>query len=199
MSADKRKIASFKEKLHEIEKVYTDTFYRMLYKYSLYRIKSVFNINYNTEKGIRGVKIEDLISETIESFLKENGRKWYKDKFPDFKKQFISALDSVIYNFIKGKKELEKENRTWQLLECDGVVYEDNSEYEEMIDKCYDVLEELDASDEEILLFEPYLIHGMKRRDLEKEFGISSQDLTNIKKRLDRKIPLIQDKLRDYK
>jgi hypothetical protein len=36
----------------------------------------------------------------------------------------------------------------------------------------------------------------MKRADIAKEFGITEQEATNIKKKLDRKIPIIREHLK---
>lgn len=47
---------------------------------------------------------------------------------------------------------------------------------------CNEELKRLNSTDEEILLFEPYIIQGMKRQDLSDLFGISLNELTNIKK-----------------
>lgn len=145
-------------------------------------------------KGFRGLMIEDFISETIESFLKINGRNWYPEKFPDFRKQIISGLDSVISNNLK--TELEKVNSTFEILDNDTELSFDDSNYQEMLSICNDELIILGATDEELLLFEPYIINGMKRQDLAELFGISLEELTNIKKKLERKLPVIREKLK---
>ncbi|NQX84676.1 MAG: hypothetical protein HRT67_01930 [Flavobacteriaceae bacterium] len=196
MTSQERDIASYKETVDELQKILTEAFYQRMFKYTIFRLSSKFNIKFDVQNGLRGFKVEDFISETIASFLKSDGRKWYKDDFPDFRKQFISALDSIIHKIIK--KELQKSNLTWQILDNDKYEEKD-SEYEDLLKECEHILESLNASDEELLLFEPYIINGMKRSDLEQLFGISAKELTNIKKRLDRKIPIIQKHLKELR
>lgn len=188
------RVATFKEKSDAIQKLITPSFFKKMITYSIFRLDKVFNIKFDLDKGFRGIVIQDIISETIESFLKPNGRNWYKNNFPEFEKQFISALDSVISNTVK--KELGKANKTFGLLENDSPNDSSNESYEEDIEECLEILEQLNATDDEILLFEPYIINRMKREDLAEAYGISINGLTNIKKRLVRKLPLLKAELK---
>lgn len=194
MRSDKRKVATFDEKCRALQEVYTSEFYAILFKHSIIRLKTVFGIKYNHEKGFRGIMIEDIINDTIEVFLKEGGRNWYPEKFPDFRKQIISALDSVISNTLKA--ELEKTNETFKILDNDVEISFDDSDYQSLLSICHDELKTMGATDDELLLFEPYIINGMKRNDLSELLGIGIDELTNIKKRLDRKLPFIKEKLK---
>lgn len=196
MGIEHRRIATFDEKCRAIQEVFTPEFNTQLFKHCIVRLNMVFNIKYDLGKGFRSFMIEDFISETLESFLKADGRNWYPEKFPDFRTQIISALDSVISNTLK--KELEKINCTFEIIDNDQEFSSDDSDYEEMLSICNDVLIELEASDNELLLFEPYIINGMKRQDLADLFGISLDELTNIKKKLDRKLPVIREKLKVF-
>ena len=184
MKVEKRDIATFDEKCKAIKTALTPEFYSVLVKYSIKRLHLTFNIKYDLEKGFRGIMVEDLISNTFEALLNKNGRNWYKDKFPDIKQQIISSLDSVIYNYISS--ELEKVNNTFE-----------NYEYEQILSSCIDVLEKLGCSDDELLLFEPYIIHEMKRKDLADLFGIPLNVITNLKKKLDRKLPVLRIKINE--
>tara|TARA_R110000868_G_scaffold259520_2_gene517763 strand:- start:3460 stop:4062 length:603 start_codon:yes stop_codon:yes gene_type:complete len=194
MVSNNRKVASFDEICRAIQEVYTSEFYTILLKHAVVRLKTVFNIKYNPEKGFRGIMVEDMINDTMEAFLKDGGRKWYIEKYPDFRKQVISALDSVISNTLS--TELEKTYDTFELLENDSEMYFDDSDYQTLLSACHEELESMGATDDEILLFEPYTINGMKRNDLSELLGISNEELTNIKKRLDRKLPFIKEKLK---
>ncbi len=196
MRVDKREIATSEEICTAIQKALTKKFYESLVKHCLIRLNSVFHIKYNFEKGIRGIMIEDMIQETFESLVKEGGRNWYKDKFGDIKLQIISSLDSVISNTVS--IHLEKDNSTFEIFENEEVEIANNGEYDNLIEICHEELKRLDSTDDEILLFEPYIIHGMKRQDLSDLFGISLNELTNIKKRLDRKLPLLKTKLKQF-
>src|SRR5690554_90214 len=194
MKSDNRKVATFEEKYKALQEVYTSDFYAILFKHAIIRLKTVFGIKYNYQKGFRGIMIEDMINDTIEAFLREGGRNWYLDKFPDFRKQIISALDSVISNTLNA--ELDKANETFEILDNDVEMSFDDSDYQSLLSICHDELTAMGATDDELLLFEPYIINGMRRNDLSELLGIGIDELTNIKKRLDRKLPFIKAKLK---
>lgn len=194
MEPNNRNIASFDEICRAIQDVYTPGFYTDLFKHAVVRLWTVFKIKYNPEKGFRGIMVEDMINDTMEAFLKEGGRQWYIEKHTDFRKQVISALDSVISNTLSA--ELEKVKDTFEILDNDSEMSFDDSDYQSWLSVCHDELTSMDATDEELLLFEPYIINGMKRKDLSELLGISNEELTNIKKRLDRKLPFIKEKLK---
>lgn len=194
MKSDNRVVASFDEKCKAIQEVYTPEFYADLFKHTIIRLKTVFGIKYNHDKGFRGIMVEDMINDTIEAFFKDGGRNWYPEKFPDFRMQIISALDSVISNTLNA--ELEKANETFEILENDIEMSFDDSDYQSLLSICHDELTAMGATDYELLVFEPYIINGMKRNDLSELLGISNEEMTNIKKRLDRKLPYIKEKLK---
>ncbi|MFY7813957.1 MAG: hypothetical protein ACOVRK_02085 [Chryseobacterium taeanense] len=194
MASNNRRVASFDEICQAIQEVYTPEFYTDLFKHAVVRLWTVFSIKYNPEKGFRGIMVEDMINDTMEAFLKEGGRQWYVDKHPDFRKQVISALDSVISNTLSA--ELEKAKDTFEIIDNDSDVSFDDSDYQSLLSVCHDELTAMGATDDELLLFEPYIINGMKRNDLSELLGISNEELTNIKKRLDRKLPFIKEKLK---
>lgn len=193
MSVGNRNRATLKEVQEAIQEVLTPDFFKSLVKYSIHRLYYKFDIKYDLNKGIRGITIEDIIQDTLEALLKEGRRNWYKDKFPDIKSQIISSLDSVIYNTVK--KHFEKLSVTYELFDNEEIETNDNKEYENLLEICINELTKLNATDEEILLFEPYIIQKMKRQDLSDFYGISTNELTNLKKRLDRKLPLLKSKL----
>jgi len=195
MRVDNRDIATSEETLFAIQNALTKEFFDALVKYSLKRLNTHSGIKYNFEKGIRGIMIEDMIQQTLEGLIKEGGRKWYKDKFDNIKSQIISSLDSVISNTVS--THLEKDNITFEIFENEEIETIENEEYEQMLNICIEELKNLNSTDDEILLFEPYIIQEMKRQDLSDLFGISLNELTNIKKRLDRKLPLLKIKLKE--
>lgn len=194
MRVDNREIATSEEIYVAIQNALTKEFYKLLVKHCLKRLSSVFKIKYNFEKGIRGIMIDDMIQETLEGLIKDGGRNWYKDKFDDIKLQIISSLDSVISNTVS--THLEKDNKTFEIFENEEIEIINNEEYDNLLEICHEELKRLDSTDDEMLLFEPYIIQGMKRQDLSDLFGISLSELTNIKKRLDRKLPLLKAKLK---
>lgn len=198
MEVESKTLASNIELQKAVQNIFTKEFNAFLIKYSIIRINNRFDIKYDLNKGFRGIMVEDMISDVMLSFLKEDGgRNWYKKKFPDFKDQVISALDSHISNTIG--KEFDKTFRTDYNEEDTIDLRTEEDNYEELIQMLIDILIELGASDEEILLFEPYVVHGMKRADVAREFGISDQEATNIKKKIDRRIPLLREAIKKLK
>ena len=196
MRVDNREIATSKEIHIAIQNALNKEFFEFLVKYSLKRLHTHSGIKYNFDRGIRGIMIEDMIQQTLEGLIKEGGRNWYKDKFNDIKLQIISSLDSVISNTIS--THLDKDNKTFEIFENDEIEVVNNEEYDSLLEICHEELKRLNSTDEEILLFEPYIIQGMKRQDLSDLFGISLNELTNIKKRLDRKLPALKAKLKEF-
>ncbi|NOU17357.1 MAG: hypothetical protein HOO91_07360 [Bacteroidales bacterium] len=194
---DKDKIlATTNELRNAIQEVFTPEFTKILIKYSIYRINTKFNIKYDLNRGLRGIMVEDIISELMLSFVRnDGGRNWNKTEFPDFKNQIFSALDSQIFNTIE--KEYSKAIHTNSDIEKQSDILIEDNHYDELIQYSLDFLTKLGASDDEILLFEPYIIHKMKRADIAKEFGITEQEATNIKKKLDRKIPVLREQIKE--
>jgi hypothetical protein len=194
---DKEKILATNNELRKaVQEVFTPEFNKILFKYSIYRIHTKFNIKYDFSRGLRGIMVEDIISELMLSFVRnDGGRNWNKTEFPNFKDQIFSALDSQIFNTIE--KEYSKTIQTNSEIEKQSDVLVENNDYEELLQYALDLLTKLGASEDEILLFEPYVIHKMKRADIAKEYGITEQEATNIKKRLDRKIPVLREQIKE--
>lgn len=160
-----------------------------LIKYGIARLFYKFKIEYDKGRGIFGITIEDMIEETNMAFLSENRRNWYKSRYPDFKDQYYSAFDSVISNTVN--KYLEKANNHSPILDTDAYIAPDENAFEEQKDLLIKELYKMGATDEEILLFEPYYIDQMKRYDIALLMGLSVKNITDIKKRLDRKLMVI--------
>jgi len=186
------KIANQTQIKNEIEKFITNIKYQVLIKYTMDRLYLKFNIKVDDDFSIRGIMIKDIIHNLSLSFLSEGKRNWNKEKFPDFRDQFYSALDSEIANTIKSN--LKKHNATYPINESDKILTTNPYEDQQYLEQIYKALEKLDATDEEIILLEP-LLNKAKRDDISKEFGISPQEVTNIKKRLTRKLIKIINQL----
>lgn len=75
---------------------------------------------------------------------------------------------------------------------------EKTDNYDDLLEFCLKILKDMGSSDEELLIFEPYIIQKQKRADIAKEFGISECELTNYKKRLDRKLSTLGHRLKIY-
>ena len=187
------KIANQTQIKNEIEKFTTNKEYLILVKYTINRLYLKFNIKADTDFSIRGIMIKDIIQNISLSFLSEGKRNWNKEKFPDFRDQFYSALDSEIANTVKS--HLKKHNITYQINESDKISTTNPYEDQQYLEHINKALEKLDATDEEIILLEP-ILNKVKRDDISKEFGISPQEVTNIKKRLTRKLIKIINQLK---
>ncbi len=166
-------IATKQEIAQAIETIITPVFLKKMIAYSIFRLKNKFNIQYDTNRGFRGIMIEDLINDLLVSFISENGRNWNKTKFPDFEKQIFSSLDSLIYNTVN--KEFEKTTKTKTSIEDNNLFVNDgnleNEDYEVLLDFCISQLRKMGATDEEILLFEPLVIEKSKRSVIAEELG----------------------------
>jgi RNA polymerase sigma factor (sigma-70 family) len=156
------------------------------------RLRFKFKIMYNIDKGIAGVTLEDVIQETNYAFLTEKGRNWNKKLFPKFKDQYYSAFDSVLSNMLE--TNLKKEKNHYSILENDAFAVETNFEYKNELEQYEKDLKLLGASDDELVLFEPYYIQQWKRREIAEEFGITATEVTVIIKRLHRKVIVLQEK-----
>lgn len=165
-----------------------------LLKYGIYRLNNYFSYKYDNYKGLNGILLEDIIGDTVESFV-TGKRKWYKDRFPDFRKQFMSAYDSIISNTLSKNEIIPSKV---QINDLKTEIIDDERNYDSLLDFCLVCLKGMDASDEELLLFEPYIVQRQKRAEIAKDFGIEEKELTNIKKRLDRKIPILNGLLKQY-
>lgn len=163
-------------------------------KYAISRINITFGFTYDMNKGIDGFMLEDIIQKVTHSFLSENGRKWYINKFPKFKDQFYSALDSEISNIISSK--LERSNKKVKIVEDKHSSGESEFDYDQLLDYVMNRLESLGASDEELLIFEPFIVHKMKRDDIAKLLGVKPKYMTNLKKKLLRKLVILRKELK---
>lgn len=178
-------IATQTEIEEEIKKLITDEEYISFVGYTINRLLIKFNIKADQNFSIRGIMIGDIIQNVILKFLSEGKRNWNKTKFPEFKSQFYNTLDSEISNTVK--THLGKHKLATKINESNAISKFNSYEDEQYMDQIYIRLEKLGASDEELLLLEP-ILNKAKRQQIADEFGIAPQKVTNIKKRLIRKL-----------
>ncbi|MGV3629876.1 MAG: hypothetical protein ACO1O6_01645 [Bacteroidota bacterium] len=189
---EKPDIATYQEIVKAVELIMADkTAINDLFKYGIYRLKNKFNITYDLERGFRGLMMEDMISELLQSFVsKDEGRNWNKTNFPEFRKQLLSAFDSHLCNSVN--KHFDNVAAT---VSDEHIEYKelDTSAYNELINLCLETLESHGATYEELQLFEPYFINGMKRADVAAHLNMSVADVTKIKTKLTEKLPLLRN------
>lgn len=159
------------------------------YTYSLLRNKYYVA----SEKGLGGKTAEDFAEEIIEKLL-TGERNWNKKNHPELFSQFKSSIDSHVYNFMIKKRLIESsfdhEIKDSHIPESEDII--------ELEDYAINVLASLKASDDEILVFQCQIGGLFKPSEIADELGISAQEVYNIKKRLNRKLPELQKRLRNY-
>lgn len=189
LEKEKFKIASETEVRSAITKFNTMNNFKILIKYAIFTFRYRFNIIYDTKTGFGCITIEDIIQNVFMAFL-TNSRKWNIGKFPCFKDQFYSAFDSAIYN--AKEKYFEKFIKSCPISDYDKQDNEiQKREDQNQIEIMEKQLIEMGASDEEILLFEPYILNGTKREVMAKLLNVSVEEITNLQKKLKRKLIVI--------
>lgn len=187
-------LATWKERQDAVLSIMDDKdLFERLFKYGIKRLKVKFNVRYDLHRGFRGLMMDDLLSEVLQSFLTESGgRNWNKTRFPEFRVQLVSAFDSHICNTVS--KMLGDVIAT---VSDENIIdfQDDDDNYNRLINICLETLEEHGASYEELQLFEPYYIHGMKRSDVAKQFNMSLDEVTKMKTKLAQKLPLLRNAL----
>jgi RNA polymerase sigma factor (sigma-70 family) len=152
-----------------------------------------FKYGLTSEKGLDGKTAEDLAEEVIEKLL-TGKRNWNRQKHPDLFSQVKSSIDSHVNNFISQKRLLESSISYESADNGTNDSYDEN----ELLDYSIKILKSLNASDEEIILFQCNVDGLLKPREIAEELGISVTEVYNIKKRLNRKLPELQNNLRKY-
>lgn len=193
MKETARTIASLQEVAEALEAFMTLEESTNLVAHIVNRFRSVFKFKFLVNVGFNQYLAEDFINDTIERFLVSSGRKWYKDK--SFKDTFYGALDSVIENHVRKHSSmvydtLHLEDKNEQSA---SVEQESGSE---LLGICLDFLESQNAQDDELLIFEDYILNQKKRGELAKDLGVDVKTMTNIQNRLNRKIPKLRQHLK---
>ena len=137
---------------------------------------------------------QDVIHEIITRTL-EGTRKWDREKVPCLNTYMAMQIKSVVWNIAKKEKRMIpgssiagdelSEAEFWdskQHLTLEEI--ESNADTKELLEKCYEILEE----DTECSLVFIEMTAGNKNEEIAKKLGIKTSDVTNIKKRLMRKL-----------
>ena len=183
--------ASAEEISTAVSALITDEFFKKLVAYTIKRLLFQFQIVYDPNKGFKGNMAEDIVLNLFSSFLNDGGRNWYKNKFTDFKKQLYSALDSEISNIVTGN-QIKTEDI--EIEDVNSVLDFASIDYLELYYHCISHLEKLGADIDELLVFE-CMTKGMVRREIAEELKIPPENVTIIRKRLDRKINPLRKQL----
>ncbi|MCX7797364.1 MAG: hypothetical protein N2249_01930 [Melioribacter sp.] len=147
---------------------------------------------------------EDIVLETLELIL-QGKRKVYLESYENFKNSVYYHLkNTLLTKFGCRKKKVEEEsphyiniNEFKAISYCDDEYYEEyeeqgdkelveSIEIKELIEKLFSLFDQ-DKEVEELLVLEGYL-SGKKREEIAEDLGISVKDVTNIKKRIIRRV-----------
>lgn len=141
------------------------------------------------------------ISDIIHKIFIDKERKWNLEKYPDFERFIVSALDSHVNNTLNAfSKEVDGGNdenifntdEETELSRADILVAK------ELRKQITDELQAAGASDDELLIFE-CLADGLEKpEDIKVELGISDEDFHNIWRKFKRKRDVIKQKLAGY-
>lgn len=183
--------ASAEEISTAVSTLVTDELFKKLVAYTIKRLLFQFQIVYDPNKGFKGSMAEDVVLNLFSSFLNDGGRNWYKNKFPDFKKQLYSALDSEISNIVTGSHIKTEEV---EIEDVNSILDFTSIDYLELYNHCISQLEKSGADIDELLVFE-CMTKGMARREIAEELKIPPENVTIIRKRLDRKITPLRKQL----
>lgn len=171
-----------------------------------------------------GHTVESIVFLAIEkAWLGE--RRWDREKQPDFKKYLMDVIDSLLYHVATGKDnevltaEPEpgtKDELDWHTgspkrrSDVDWLVRRTATPEEEMLeqeetereeqqkDRAIEMLLEESRDDEELTFIIQARLDGFdKVGEIAKETGIDVRDVYNIMKRLNRKMAIVQRRLKE--
>jgi len=140
----------------------------------------------------------NCICEVIEKIFVEKKRKWNINRYPDFEKFIIGAIDSHINNTLNKKSKEYLVGNDEYILDTDGESKPTTIERitaNEFRNQVFDELQKAGAQDDELLIFECLADGIEKPKDIKKELGLSDNDFHNAWRRLKRKRKIIQQKV----
>lgn len=141
----------------------------------------------------------ELVQELLESMMVEQSRKWNEGAYPKIEMFLKSAIDSHLYNHFKRTKVINQGLDT--LNPHDGLMLSEQVSHEQVIvtdelkENIRSVLKELEADDDEMMVFE-CLFDGLRKpKEIRKELGLTEAEFGSIWRRVGRKQKKLQEKL----
>jgi len=168
------------------------SFWKRAVAYTLNVLKFKYHVSSN--KGLEGKTAEDFAEEVLEKLL-TGERSWNKRLHPNFFSQVKSSIDSHINNYINSTKKTKEFPINEEITKS---FSENTFDLKELYDYSIVILESLEATDEEIILFNCQVDGITKPREIAEELGITANEVYNIQKRLNRKLPELQHKIQSY-
>jgi hypothetical protein len=140
----------------------------------------------------------DAISEVINQIFIKRSRKWNIDHYPDFEDFIVGAIDSHINNTLKkSKKEISVDDEN--LFPAENAEFGHSIEQiiigKELKSQLYKLLEEANATDDELLIFECLCDGIEKPEDIRSTIGLNEDEFHNAWRRFKRKRSTIKQKL----
>lgn len=141
----------------------------------------------------------ELVQELLESIMLEHSRKWNKEKYPQIEMFLKSAIDSHLYNHFKRNKTINQGLDT--LNPVDGLMLSEQRSHEqevitnELKENIRSVLKELEADDDEMMVFECLFDGFTKPKEIRDELGLTESEFGAIWRRVGRKQKKLQEKL----
>jgi hypothetical protein len=151
------------------------------------------------EKGeILRDRCRGVILDAIERVIITGVRKWNRSHYPDFKIFLFGVIDSIIIDDFRKKKD---NIETIELLNKDDGSNEgsdDNLNVKELYDICVSLLKELNASENEMTIFE-CIAEGMKMPGEIRDFlEIDHKEFHNLSRNFNTKWKKVLIKLNEH-
>jgi hypothetical protein len=145
-------------------------------------------------------KIKDFsrnaVGEIIEKIFVEKKRHWNLEKYPEFERFIVSALDSHVNNTLNSKSAEsdlgENDHEETDLSPANVLTAQ------ELRKEVFDELQAAGADDDELMIFECLADGIEKPEEIKTELGINDATFHNAWRRLKRKRENIQKKLIAY-
>jgi DNA-directed RNA polymerase specialized sigma24 family protein len=168
--------------LEAIESVDMNDIIDRMNAYAMYRLRSVGIKDFNGKQPV------DFVGDLILKVM-EGQRDWSKASCP-FTEFLFGCLRSDIDSFFKTRKS----NYTNELPELKTI--DASANINEQRKQIYTFLEQEEADDDELLVFECWAEGLTKPSEIAKELGVDVKVVYNITKRLTRRIPKIIPKVK---
>ncbi|GAB4127824.1 MAG: hypothetical protein Fur0015_01470 [Ignavibacteriales bacterium] len=185
--------SDFELKLKYVKEFYQKNFYQATLK--------CLKWNGTNGREFGAKQPEDFIIEILEKILLK-GKTCYLKTYDHFKNSVYYHLRFAMLNYFCLKEK--KEDEVFPITDEFETTYENEIKYygdeaiyngiefDEIKDEIYDLLNKEDRA-EEFMVFE-FLLDGYKREEIAKELNIEVEEVTNIKKRLQRILEKLTNK-----
>lgn len=140
----------------------------------------------------------NAITELVNKIFIEKKRKWNLDKYPDFERFIVSALDSHVNNTLNQPHKEVGVGGSEAILDENSEIIPSQADImitAELRKEVFDELQKVGADDDELMVFE-CLADGIEKPEyIRAELGITEENFHNIWRRLKRRREIIQKKL----